>query len=530
MPRNSYLIALCLAALSCGKQQNAHYKPTSQVLRFNLHSEPPTLDPRKATDTVSASILNLCFEGLTRIDAQGEPILAAAEKMTLSYDKTRYTFTLRDAHWSDGRPVTAQDFEKSWKTLLDPTFACEFASDLYIIKNARAVKSGRCSRDELGVRSLDEKTLQVDLEHPVPYFLAALATHRFFPTPEHVTSAYSNWTEEQYVGNGPFFMKQWRHHDLIELEKSPQYWDRQAVKLEKVHLTLVEDEMTELNMFEQGELDWAGYPLSNLPTEALAALQREGGLHTYSIAGTYFYMFNTQAFPFTNCNMRRAFSLAIDREAIVSNVTQMGQLPATGLVPQALWKREISYFADHDLVEARRLFALGLEELGVAAEELSGLTLSYNTHVGHHKIAQAIQEQWNKAFGIKVKLENKEWKVFLDSLCHHQFQIARMGGLADVHDPIAFLDFFRYLSSSTNHSQWSAPQFTELLEKADVTVDPEKRISLLQAAEKILIDAMPVAPIYFYSGTYLKKPYVKGIHLSDLNTLDLKEAYVELND
>lgn len=522
---------LCLSLLlgGCGKTQQ-NYRPTSQELRLNLHSEPPTLDPRKATDSVSTCVLNLCFEGLTRSDLNGEIILAAAEHIEVSPDQKRYTFTLRDALWSDGVKVTAYDFEKTWKTMLDPAFPCEFANDLFIIKNGKAAKSQRCSVEEIGVKALDESTLQVDLEHPIPYFLAALSTHAFFATPVHITSVYPNWTNEHYIGNGPFFLTQWKHHDRIVLEKNPYYWDRDQTQLLKVSFTLVGDETTELTMYENGELDWAGFPLSNLPTEALPTLEKKGILHTYDIAGTYFYVFNTKQFPFNNVNMRRAFSLAINRQALIDNVTQTGQTPAMSLIPPTMWKHPYPYFKDHDVAEARRLFALGLKELGITAEQLPDITLSYNTLVGHHKIAQAIQEQWNAAFGIRVKLENKEWKVFLDELRQHQFQIARLGGLANINDPITFLDYYRYLSSGLNHSQWHSPRFSELLEQADETTDASKRLTLLKKAEKILIDDMPIAPIYFYTGTYLKKPYVKGVHLSELSNLDLKWAYVEIDD
>lgn len=522
-------LAFTLLLSGCNKTDKT-YKPTTQELRLNLHSEPPTLDPRKATDTVSISILNLCFEGLTRRVPGGEIVPAAAESIAISPDKKTYTFVLRDAKWSDGTPVTAQDFEKAWKTMLDPSFPCEFASDLYIIKNARPAKSKLCSLDEIGVRALNDKTLEVNLEHPVPYFLDALATHTFFATPFHITNTYPNWTDQHYVSNGIFFLKEWKHHNTIILEKNPQYWDKNNVKLERVSFALVEDETTELTMYENGELDWAGYPLSNLPTEALPSLEKEGKLHNFSISGTYYYVFNTKEFPFTNANIRRAFSLAINRQSIITNVTQMKQTPAMSLVPPTIWKNTSPYFKDNDIVLAKKLFDLGLKELGITAQELPPISLSYNTLIGHHKIAQAIQEQWHQAFGIHVKLENKEWKVFLDEINHHKFQIARMGGLANVNDPMTFLDYYRYLSNSNNLPQWNNPKFTELLEEADLTSDESKRFVLLKEAEKVLIDEMPIAPIYFYTGAYVKKPYVKGIHLSDLNNLDLKWAYVELND
>jgi oligopeptide transport system substrate-binding protein len=516
-------------SVGCGKKDKT-YHPISQELRLNLHSEPPTIDPRKATDTTSISVLKMCFEGLTRIDPTHQPIPAAAEKIEVSDNQKYYTFTLREAKWSDGRPVTAYDFEKTWKEILDPAFPCEFATDLYIIKNGKAAKTQRCPIDEIGVRALDDRTLQVELEHPVPYFLSALATHAFFATPSHITSKYPNWTQDHYVGNGPFLLQEWRYHDSIVMVKNPHYWDKENTKLERILFTLVEDETTELTMFENGELDWAGYPLSNLPTEALSSLSQKGTLERYPIAGTYYYVFNVRELPFTNANIRKALSLAINRSAIVNNVTQMGQIPAMSLIPPAIWKNPHPYFQDNDIIEARRLFALGLEELGTTAEALPPITLSYNKLTCHHKIAQAIQEQWHQAFGVRIKLENKEWKVFLDELRHHQFQIARMGGLAGVNDPSTFLDFYRYLSSSNNHSQWNNPKYSELLEEADLATDADHRMSLLEQAEQVLMDDMPIAPIYFYTGVYVKKPYVKGIYLSELNDLDLKWAYVELDD
>ncbi len=522
-------LALSLLLAGCSKGGNT-YRPQSQELRLNLMSEPPTLDLRKATDTVSIAVINLCFEGLMRTDPSGQPIPAGAESFTVSPDKKRYTFTLREAQWSDGTPVTARDYEMTWKSILDPAFPSEFATDLYILKNGKAAKSQTSSLDAVGVRALDDRTLQVDLEYPVPYFLSALTTHSFFAVPTHIVSAYPNWTDGHYVGNGPFILMEWKHHDQILLDKNPHYWDRDNTRLEKVTLSLIEDETTSLSMYENGELDWAGNPLATLPTEALPTLKKSGSLHTYEISGTYYYIFNTKAFPFTNVNIRRAFTLAINREAIVKNVTQMGQTPAMSLVPPTIWKDDNHYFQDHDIAEAQRFFALGLKELGLTQETFPEISLSYNTQVGHHKIAQAIQEQWNQAFGIRVKLENKEWKVFLDELRQHQFQVARMGGLASVNDPSTFLDFYRYLSSSNNQSQWYNPRFSELLEKADLTADEEVRTALLKEAEGILMQDMPIAPIYFYTGAYLKKPYVRGIHISDLNNLDLKWAYVELDD
>ena len=198
------------------------------------------------------------------------------------------------------------------------------------------------------------------------------------------------------------------------------------------------------------------------------------------------------------------------------------------MIPPTIWKKERRYFQDHDLKEARREFDLGLEELNITLSQFPPITLSFNSSSAHHKIAQAIQEQWQRTFGIRIRLENKEWKVFLDEMRHYKFQVARMGGIASFKDPTTFLDFYRYLSSSNNNSQWTNPRFTELLEQSEKIFDQQERTALLMEAEKLLIDEMPIAPIYFYTGSYMKKPYVKGVYISDMCDVNFKTAYVEM--
>lgn len=529
MVKLALFFALSLLSFGCSQQDNS-YTPSSQELRLNLHSEPPTLDPRKATDLTSITVIKMCFEGLTRLGVDGEPVLAAAEKMDVSEDGKHYTFFLREAKWADGEPLTAHDFEQTWKTILSPTFASEFAAELFLLKNGKAAKEGLCPLSEVGVRALDDKTLQVELAHPSPCFLAILSTHTFFPSPIHVIEKTENWTHKNYVGNGPFKIIEWRHYNSIVLMKNGLYWDKEQVKLEKVSFALIEDSSTALSMYENYELDWTGYPMDSLPEDAIPTLAKSGELEQYDIAGTYYYIFNTKEFPFNNVNMRRAFALAINRQAIIHNITQSGQTPAMALVPPGLWKERFEYFQDNDLVEAKRLFDLGMKELNVSARDLEPITLTYNTLSAHHKIAQAIQQQWSEAFGIKIQLENKEWKVFLDELRQHKFQIARMGGIASINDPLTFLDFFRYHSSSNNHSQWTNVAFSEILEEVDQTVDPDKRTALLKKAENLLIQEMPLAPIYYYTGAYLKRPYVKGVYPSLLSDVDFKWAYVEMQE
>ncbi|MBI2743319.1 MAG: peptide ABC transporter substrate-binding protein [Chlamydiales bacterium] len=526
---SALFITSILLLTACSNSTTSVERRSKQTARFNIHSEPPSLDPRKATDTTSISVIRMCFEGLMRLGQGSAPELALANQVLISEDGKSYTFTLREASWSDGTPITAMDFEKSWKTILDPSFPSEIGLDLYILKNAKAAREGKLPLDQVGVKAVDARTLQVELSYPHPHFLLMVTSHTFLPVPSHIPEAYPNWAENEkhYVSSGPFKLKEWKHYNQITLEKNPDYWDAQAVKLNEIQLAIIEDENTELAMFENGELDWAGSPLSQLPIDALPTLMKKKEVNLYDLSGVYYFIFNTREFPFNNVKMRRAFSLAINRQAIIENVTQGRQKPATSLIPPSMWKEEISYFKDADITEARRLFAEALKELNITKSELPSLALSYNTSAAHHKIAQAIQQQWVEAFGVQVHLENKEWKVFLDEVYHHQFQIARMGGIAAINDPADFLEASRYYPSSRNQSQWYSPRYAALMDKSEQTKDAETRKAILREAEKILIEEMPIAPIYFYTGAFLKKPYLKDVFVSELSELDLKHAYLE---
>jgi oligopeptide transport system substrate-binding protein len=532
MSRKALLLGLgLLTAVSCHKKENNSQK-SAQEVRLNIHTEPPSLDPRKPSDTTSCSILKMCFDGLMRTDSEGKTVPALAQTIEISEDRRTYTFLLRDAKWSDGQPVTAYDFEYAWKCILDSRFPSEFANDLYVIKNAQAAKEGNIPLDDVGIRAISDQVFSVELDNPLPYFLDLLTIHSFLPVPKHVAQKNSHWAEDaslSYVCNGPFLLKKWKHHNLLVLEKNPTYWDADQVKLSQIVLHVIEDENTELSMFEGGELDWAGSPLSALPIDALSALSSKKDFSLYSMAGTYYYIFNTREYPFNNAKMRRAFSLAINRKDIVDNVVQGKQLPATSLIPPSLFgKQYVGYFQDGDIEEAKKLFKEALQELGTTAEKLPPITLSYNTVNAHHKIAQAIKEQWAQAFGIRVNLENKEWKVFLDEVANHQFQIARMGGIANFRDPISFLDVYKYPTSRINPSQWGNATYAALLEQAEATIDPKQRLALLEKAEKILMNEMPVAPIYFYTGSYLKNQKLKGVYVSELSDVDFKYAYWDL--
>jgi len=503
----------------------------AQELRVNINTEPFSLHPGLANDSTSGTVLRQTFEGLTRINPDGEPELAMAESYEVSDDLTKYTFKIRDAKWTNGDPVTAHDFEYAWKWALDPKNESQYAYQLYYIKGAQAYNSGEGSVEDVGVKAIDDKTLEVTLENPTPYFLELTAFYTYLPVNKKVAEANDKWytdAGENYVSNGPFQMVEWSHNDKIVLEKNADYWDAETVKLEKIEMFMINDPNTELQMFQNGEIDWAGSPTGTLPTEALPQLKDQGVLTIKPIAGTYWYKFNTENEFLKNKNLRKALAYAINRKAIVENITQGGQVPAMAAVPPTMFpENEQGYFQDNNVEEAKKLLDKAIEELGLNGPEEIELTLSYNTSEAHAKIAQAIQDMWSKNLGINVELDNAEWNVYIDKLHQGDYDIGRMGWLGDFNDAINFLELYRDKDGGNNDTRWEHPQFKQLLIDSQKEADPEKRIEMLKKAEEILMDEMPVAPIYFYTNSWVKKDNLKGVYVSGLGDVQFKWAYFE---
>ncbi|RXT07820.1 peptide ABC transporter substrate-binding protein [Ammoniphilus sp. CFH 90114] len=533
-------MGMVLSACSGGNQATPEQKPAEpsgtaeipaaqkdSVLRVNIHMEPPTLHPAQATDTTSLMILKSIMEGLTRVGQDGKPQLAAAEDIKISEDLKTYTFKLRDLKWTNGDPVTAYDYEYAWKWALDPHNESEYAYQMYPILNAEKVKNKELPLDQLGVKAEDEKTLVVHLENPTPYFLELTAFATFFPVNQKATEGNKNWHAQAatYVGNGPFKLTKWEHGSQVIIEKNESYWDADTVKLTRVEMAIIEDQNTELSMFQNGELDWAGSPFSSLPTVAMPQLKQEGKMTTVPIAGTYMYKFNTKKPPFDNAKIRKAFSYAVDRQAIVENVTQGGQLPAMAYVPPTMFpENEKGVFQHHNVEEAKKLLAEGMKEAGY--DKLPPITLSYNTGEAHAKIAQAIQDMWKQNLGVEVSLTNSEWKVHLEAVQEQDFQVARMAWLGDFNDAINFLELYT-VPEGNNSTLWTSEPFNKLIKDSYTETDSAKRQQLMKDAEKILMDEMPIIPIYYYTYSYLKADNVKDVYMDGLGNVDLKWAYVE---
>lgn len=509
-------VIMC-TTVSCQKSYK-NIKKTESQLRVNIAGEPATLDPRKGGDLVSSSMHFMLFEGLTRINPDGSTAPAQASSIEISKDRKTYTFHLRDSKWSDGNPVTAYDFEKSWKDVLDPTFPSVNAHLFYPIKNAEAAKKGQLSLQEIGITAKDAKTLVVELENPTPYFLELTAFCVFFPVNHHIDRKFPDWAyhaDARFVCNGPFKITGWKHNHEIVFEKNKEYWEADKIKLDAIHISMIENEMTALHMYENGMLDMLGMPLSSLPADALQDLTRKKLLNTRPVAGTTICVFNTQKFPFNNVNMRKAFSLAMNRTAIVKNITQLNEQIAVGAIPPVLKNNKtVAFYQDHDVAEARACFQKGLEELGIQASDLGELIYAYTASELHQKIAQALQYQWFEVLDVKVKIEALEHKVLLDRLSKRDITFAQTIWLAQYSDQMNILERYKSPLNVKNYAAWENETYKQLIEASAFAATPDKRLELLEKAETVFLSEMPVAPIYHSTFAFLIKPYLKNVHLS----------------
>jgi oligopeptide transport system substrate-binding protein len=537
-----FLSLLLLAAVfvGCSNKENQPTASAKQVFRMNLHSEPTSLDPRFVRDLPTLTTAKMLFDGLMRPNLKGELIPAAAARYTVSQDKKCYTFFLRDSLWSNGMPVTAYDFEYAWKSILSPDFPAEYAHQLFVIKNAEMAKKGLTPLSEVGIRAENARKLIVTLEHPSPYFLELTSFPITFPVCHEVAKKNPNWFTAQggeFVCNGPFRLVKWNHGSELSAEKNWLYWDREGVKLDSIVLTMIEDEHTELNMYENNELDWAGSPNSSIPPEALPSLKEnnlsQNELFVTPIAGTFCYKFNTRIAPFNSLKMRKAFSYAIDRGALVNNVLQANQIVAKTLLPPCMRENypDVDQLAEIEHQKALVLFEEALAENNWTRETLPPITLIFSKSEKHQKIAQAIQQEWNNAFNIKVSLQSYEWNTFLEHLSKGNFQVGGRGWISDLSDPKTLLEIYKFANDpnggGNNDTGWEHQQFISLIEEAEKTTEARKRYSMLVEAEKILLNEMPIAPLYHSTACYLKKIWVKDVYMSKLCDLDLKNAYIE---
>ena len=514
------LVGACLFFFSsCSAPSNVEKAVEEQVLHFGLGSEPQYLDPHLANSVSAHNVIIALIEGLVSEDPKTlKPVPGVAEKWDISEDGLIYTFHLRkNAKWSNGDSVTAHDFVYSYKRILNPELASQYASMLHGLKNAREYHEEGLSWDEakVGATAIDDYTLQLTLENPTPYFLELLNHYSWFPAHPPTIEKFgafgkqgTAWTRPgNYVGNGPFTLSDHKVNSVIEVKKNPLYWDAQTVSLEGIRFYPIESADTEERAFHSGFL----HLTQTVSPDRIDFLKENHSdlIHFESYLGTYFYRFNVEEPPFDDVRVRLAFNLATDRQAIVEKVTKGGQLPARCFTPPGTGGFSPESRFRFDPQKAKSLIQEYLTEKGL--KSLPKIELKYNTSEGHKKVAEALQGMWKNHLGAEIQLLNMEWKVFLSTIAKRDFSLARAGWIGDYVDANTFLHMWR-TGDGHNNTGWSSTRYDELLELAAQESDTQKRFSYFEECEKLIAENAPILPIYFYVHVTLRSPTVKGWH------------------
>jgi len=520
--------------IGCGEkaQTNVEYGNENGILFVGNGTEPQGLDPHLTTGIPESNIVEALMEGLTSLHPDSvEPRPAAAESWTISDDGKSYVFKLRkDGRWSNGDPLTANDFVYGFKRALSPKLGNLYAYMLYHLKNAEAYHKGEIDNfDRVGVKALDNYTLELKLEHPTYFFLQLLSHHSFYPVHRATIEKFggmdnrlSKWTlPGNYVGNGPFKLATWEVNKEITVEKNPLYWDAEAIKLNAIHFLPIENESAEERAFRSGQIHVSAI----VPIEKIAIYQKESPelLRLYPIYGTYFYLFNTTRPPFDNKNVRKAISYAINRQQIVERVTKSGEVPAYSLAPPNPDGYAPEALMAYNPEKARQF----LSDAGYPnGEGFPPFEILFNTHDGHRKIAIAVQQMLKQNLNIDVTLLNQEWKVYLTSTNNLDYDVARMGWIGDFADASNFFDLM-LTGVGNNRTGWGNPEYDRLLREAKKATSKQERNKWFSQLNTILAEEMPIAPIYTYTNKHLIRPNVKNWYSNVLLRAEYQSVELE---
>lgn len=515
-------------------------------ITLNIASEPQSIDPALNSAVDGAIMINHMFEGLMKwkdsgVEANGSDGTATNAELTYgqaeSYEKVEnadgtvtYTFTLRDdAKWSDGKPVTAGDFVYSWQRLVNPETAADYNYMIDCVVNANGIMAGEMDPSELAVSAPDDRTFVVTIAAELPYFTELCAFPATFPVRQDIIEAKGDqWTFDtaSYIGNGAYKMTEWEHNSKIVMEPNAEYYDVANLGPDKITFKLMDDQNAMLSGFRSGELDF----IEEAPQAELAGLIASGEMKIVDYIGTYYVCYQTQKAPFDDPRVRKAFTLAIDRTYIVNQVTQSGQVEASGFVPAGIYDAAGAsgddfrttggdYYAETDAdyeancEEARRLLA----EAGYPnGEGFPVVEYLYNTSEAHKAVGEALQFMWEEELGVTVTLNNQEWATFLQTRKNGDYSIARNGWIADYNDPMTFLDMW-VTGGGNNDAQYSNPKYDELIRAAKLSTDPAERMDLMHQAEDLLMGEDGVlGPIYFYTQKYMVSDRIDGMFYTPL--------------
>ena len=505
-----------------------------QIYHHGNGSEPQGIDPHIVTGVPEHHILISLCEGLTipnpNPDDMNGYMAGTAESWSVSEDGKEYIFNInKNARWSNGEPVTANDFVWSWKRILTASLGSQYPDMLYYLVGAYEYHNGLTDDfSEVGVKAIDQKTLKVNLKNPTPFFLGLLSHYSTWPVHKETVLKYGDiddrngeWTRPgNFVCNGPFQLKSWELNNKIVVEKNPHYYDASIVKLNEIHYYPVSNVMTEDRMFRAGQL----HLTSTLPSQKCPIyIEENPNLRIDPYMGTYFYRINTNHEALKDVRVRKALAYSIDRELLVNKVTKCGQIPAYSFTPPGSNGYEPKTQIPFDPELAKSL----LEDAGYSDENpFPKLEILFNTNEDHRKIALAIQQMWQVNLGIEIELVNQDWKVYLNREMIGDFQISRAGWIGDYEDPNTFLDLMRP-NRGNNKTGWENKEYDELVEKANTINNQSERYEMLYKAEEILIDNMPIIPLYTYVRSYQLSPDVKGFNPHILDHHHPKFIYLE---
>ena len=525
--------ALAVLAVGCGSDSDAGGNGNGvidQVININWGAEPPSLDPGLATDTTSGDVISNIMDPLVKLDKDLQPTPSLAKSWTVSKDGKTVTFELRDdGRWTNGDPVTAQDFEWSWKRTISPDLGADYAYQFFGIVGAAEYnaceKNCDAMRDKVGVKALDDHTLQVKLTSQQPWFVQQVAHHSFLAVHRATVEKFGRkWTEPQnIVTDGPFKLARWNHDSRLDLVKWNGWRNADQVKLQRINGSMITEGTTALRAFEAGELDTSG---QGLPPVDLPRLKGTPEYAQYPGLGTYYYGLNVKTVP--DVKQRRAMALAIDRQTIIDNIAQGDQAPATGFTPKGM--------PGFDTITAKSPWLAPNGDIAKAKQLMSqvkspqkDVTLLINNAPGHKEIAVAVQSMWQK-LGLHVTISQQDWAQYLQFLGpppDPSMDAFRLGWIADYVDAMNFLELWK-CGSGNNNTNFCDPGYDKLVEQARKTADNGERYGVYKQLEDKLVGkdgAMPIVPIYWYTFVQLERTSIKdSLNISPLGLTDYSKV------
>lgn len=535
MRKNVFLIpmlVLCLMLSACSVGEKSQVNGEGgQVLNLAETSEPPSLDSSKSHDLVSFKVLKDVMEGLLRKGEDNTLVLGMASAFpTISTDKKTYTVKLRHALWSDGKPVTAHDFEYAWKRVLNPKTASEYSYMLFPIAHAEEYNLGKGSAGDVGVKALDDTTLQIRLKAPTPYFLDLLVFPTYFPERQDIVEKYGDqyaMETSNMVYNGPFVLSEWNHQEGFQYQRNEMYWDKKSVKLQTVNHVIVKDNATCLNLYNTGKIDM----VPDLSAEFMSAYQKSPEKTVIHESYTTYLETNSRRPFFRNPHIRQALSMAINKKTFTEDVLKNGSVPAGGVVSLGIKGTQGRSFREmdplmplYDPLKAKQLWAQGLKELGLAHAKPIEL-VGDDSSISRRNL-EFIADQLRKSLGASVIITSIPFKQKLERGKQGQFDLIYLGWDADYNDPMTFLDLF-VTAGPLNRGKWSNTMYDSLIEKAKENPNFDVRLTDLITAEKLLIHESPIIPLCYRSRVGLLKQYVKGIVWYSIGPESVKWAYIK---